>query len=98
MEKQKLSPEELILKAQTACGDAHTIESKVLDTKGHLLKYVGTVDLKTERIFHDHCLEDGKNSAEWDANGKLLKIAGCPTSDQIRDHYRLVIIEKIAQS
>lgn len=87
MEKQKLTPEELILKAQTVCGAQHTIKSKVLELKGHLLKYVGTV-------VH----EDKEIGAEWNPEGRLIGLGGgLPFGDLVND-YRLIVVEKITES
>jgi hypothetical protein len=86
---------DLIEKAQTVRGAAHTIESKVLELKGHLLKYVGTIDFKKEHLTHDCILEDGIVSAEWNPEGRLITLAGSLPFGDMEKNYRLVVIEKI---
>ena len=81
---EKLTPEELLLKAQTVCGAKHTIKGKVLELKGHLLKYVGTVEHK-----------DTETGAEWNPEGRLIGFGGGLPFGDLEKEYRLVVIEKI---
>lgn len=86
---------DLIGKAQTVRGAAHTIDSKVLELRGHLLKYVGTIDFKKEHLTHECNVEDGIISAEWNPEGRLIRLAGSIPSTEMETNYRLVVIEKI---
>ncbi len=81
MEKQKLTPEELLLKAQTACGAPHKIESEVLELKGHLLKYVGTIVHKNTEV-----------AAAWFPDGRLMDVGDELSLDDLRADYRLIIV------
>lgn len=86
---------DFIAKAQTVCGAAHQITGKVLDIKGHLLKYTGTIDFKNEHLVCDCPLDDGTVPAEWNPDGRLIGINGGLPFGNMDKAYRLVVIEKI---